>query len=509
MTSAELQKIIDKAKKDKIGLEGTIKALGNQLLAEKNKAKPSDSVIKSLNKQIADTKADLGKINSEISINEKYKSSLEKTVTVDNKLKNLYSTYNTLLARGESTASIESQIEAALQDRKTALGILTSGAPSYVPKSPIPDNWKKTTTTPKPTTTKTVTTSTTKIPSGTTTKAVGGTTTTTAAPGGTTTKKPARTFEQITEGDEFWFNLPDYIFDQDEELKKILVEAVNGEWDNAKFLAAVENRSTWWQKNAGPIRERIIDLAKYRDLQSRGIDTTNTKYGIYLRTALGSIKSRAQELGGVALSDAQAQKIAEQVYNGFLDEDQTAIDRLILPYIGKITTIIGGKSTQTYSGEALKNYQMLQAIAFQNGLSLKDILPDVSTATTAGDLEKAVLQKIALGEINVNAVAQAARNLAAQGQPEYVKNLLTQGYDLAQVFAPYRNVMAGELEINPDQIQLNDPVLRSAITDKGEMNMYDFKKTLRKDSRWQYTENARNETSNAVYAVLRDFGFQG
>lgn len=507
MTVAELQKIIDKAKKNKISLEGTLKAIGNELVAEKNKPKPNDAAIKRLNKQLIDIRTDINKLNSEITLNEKYKTSLSKTVTIDNKLKNLYSQYNTLIARGESTASVEKQIEATLQDRKSALGGMSASAPGYVPKSPIPSNWKKTTT-PKPTTTKKVTTSTTVKttvkPNVSTTESV----VTTAEPG-TTTKKPFKTFEEITAGTEFWYNLPDYIFEQDDQLKRILEEAVQNDWDNEKFLSVVRSKSTWWQKNEGPIRERIIDLAKYNDLRSRGIDVSKTAYGLYLSKNLNAVKSRAQEIAGVSLSDAQAQKIVEQIYNGFLDDDQTAIDRLILPYLGKITTIAGGKSTQTYGGEALKNYQMLQSIAFQNGLTLKDILPNVSTATTEGDLEKAVLQKIALGEINVNAVAQAARNLAAQGQPKYVKDLLTQGYDLSQIFAPYRNVMAGELEINPDEIQLNDPVLRSAITDKGELNMYDFKKTLRKDGRWQYTENARNETASAVYSILRDFGFQG
>jgi hypothetical protein len=70
--------------------------------------------------------------------------------------------------------------------------------------------------------------------------------------------------------------------------------------------------------------------------------------------------------------------------------------------------------------------------------------------------------------------------------------------------------MANILEIDdPNQIDLNDPVLRSAITDKGDMNVYDFKKLLRRDSRWQYTEQARQDVSTAALDVLRDFGFQG
>jgi hypothetical protein len=48
-----------------------------------------------------------------------------------------------------------------------------------------------------------------------------------------------------------------------------------------------------------------------------------------------------------------------------------------------------------------------------------------------------------------------------------------------------------------------------AISDQGDMNLYDFKKALRKDSRWQYTEDARTEVADSALKVLRDFGFQG
>ena len=120
-----------------------------------------------------------------------------------------------------------------------------------------------------------------------------------------------------------------------------------------------------------------------------------------------------------------------------------------------------------------------------------------------------MLQGIATGAIDPNRLAQDARKLAAQGQPQYVRDLLGQGYNLDQVFAPYRQTMANVLEINPDEIDLNDQTLRSAISDKGDMNIYDFKKTLKRDNRWQYTESAKQEVSDMTLKILRDFGFQG
>jgi len=47
------------------------------------------------------------------------------------------------------------------------------------------------------------------------------------------------------------------------------------------------------------------------------------------------------------------------------------------------------------------------------------------------------------------------------------------------------------------------------INEKGDVNLYDYSKALRQDSRWQYTGNAREAVSDSALTVLRNFGFQG
>jgi hypothetical protein len=69
--------------------------------------------------------------------------------------------------------------------------------------------------------------------------------------------------------------------------------------------------------------------------------------------------------------------------------------------------------------------------------------------------------------------------------------------------------MATTLELDPASIKLDDPVLRSAIGPDREMTTFDFKRALRKDSRWQYTDQAREDVSTAALGILRDFGFTG
>ena len=308
---------------------------------------------------------------------------------------------------------------------------------------------------------------------------------------------------------EFWYDLPDYIFKLDKKLGDLLVKAVKEGWDNKKFLAAAE-LTPWWQKNSSAIRTRIVDRAKYDELKAAGEDVSKSDYGLYLAKQMRSVKAKAKEIAGVTLTDEQAQSVAQKIYDGFLDDDPLAINALITPFIGRTTSIVGTGTKQTgFGGQALQSYQTLQSIAKANGFALKDILPNISAVTAGGDLETAVLRGLANGDIDINRVAQDARMLAAQGQPQYVRDLLSQGYDLENIYAPYRQTMASVLEIDPNQIDLNDSTLRMAITDKGDMNLYDFKKALRQDNRWQYTGTAKEEVSNAALKVLRDFGFQG
>lgn len=321
-------------------------------------------------------------------------------------------------------------------------------------------------------------------------------------------KQPSR-FEDLIGRTEFWYNLPDYIFKVNPALQGILVKAVDEGWDDAKFLAAAQ-QTPWWQQNSASIRTRIVDKAKYDELRSQGLDVSKTDYALDSASIKRRIKGIAQQKGA-NLSEDQLDAIVAQAYNGFLENDSVALTQLIAPYIGTIPAILKGAQgiSSTYSGEALKNYQTLQDVARQNGFKLQDILPNMGISTNDKNLESTILSKIATGDLDVNAIAQNARLLAAAGQPQYVRDLLGQGYDLSAIYAPYRTAMAGILELNPDQIDLNDPTLRMGITDKGDMNLYDYRKMLKQDNRWQYTANASQEVSDAALRVLRDFGMMG
>ena len=116
--------------------------------------------------------------------------------------------------------------------------------------------------------------------------------------------------------------------------------------------------------------------------------------------------------------------------------------------------------------------------------------------------------RIAAGE-PIETFKQTIRNAAKLGLPDNVKNLVDQGIDLDTIYSPYKQTMASILEINPDSISLNDPTLRMGIASDKEMPLYEYQRALKKDPRWQYTNNAKEDVSNSVQKVLKDFGFMG
>ena len=302
------------------------------------------------------------------------------------------------------------------------------------------------------------------------------------------------------------FEIPETIFKNVPSLTKILDRYVKENWTESKLRKAIRE-DVWFRKNSAVIKQRYVQLYNYQDLVDTGqIDPNkpgNTQFEQDIAKLERQVADKARAMGsGIASDPDQIKTVARKMYltNQGIDDPMTT--DFIAAAIRPVTSTIGGVATQTYSGQALKDYQAIQEIARSNGLRVKDIVP-------GGMNERQVLEGIATGRLDANRIAQDTRILAQQGQPQYVRDLLSQGYNLDQVFAPYRQTMANLLEINADEIDLNDSTLRSAISDKGDMNIYDFKKTLKRDNRWQYTENAKQEVADATLKILRDFGLQG
>lgn len=319
-----------------------------------------------------------------------------------------------------------------------------------------------------------------------------------------TVSKEQKYSDAIAKAQEL-YQMPDIIFKNVPSLNKLLQRYINDELTLAQFQKELGN-DIWFRQNSQEIKNRYIQKFNFEDLTKSGQATGTTDYEQQIARITQQVQNKARQLGA-SLDSTQAQQIAEDLYIFNQDANDTVVTNRIASFIRPSAAMVGGQVTEGYSGQALKNYQGLQAIAKANGFKLDDILP--KDAYGKPQTAEQILQGIAKGTIDTDRLQQDVRKLAALGQPQYVRDLLGQGYDLETIYSPYKQRMATVLELNPDAIDLRDPSLRMAISDKGDMNLFDYERSLRKDNRWQYTQNANDEVSGAVLNVLRDFGFRG
>jgi hypothetical protein len=212
---------------------------------------------------------------------------------------------------------------------------------------------------------------------------------------------------------------------------------------------------------------------------------------------LGSKLTQAQKKAATRTQYVtKAGKVTATVTGG-LDEEQFLIDifqkdKKFAPEI----KLIQEKKKAAEASEANTTRQDLMKTALNNGVTLDE------------ESIKGFEQRIKAGE-SLDAIKNTIRSTASLGMPDNVKKIIESGVDLATIYSPYKSLLAQTLEVNPNSITLNDPTLRMAIGPDKEMSLYEYQRSLRKDPRWQYTDQARQEVSSTASRVLKDFGFQG
>ena len=309
----------------------------------------------------------------------------------------------------------------------------------------------------------------------------------------------------------------DSIFLYNDELGNLLREAVgdiddpNDDMSSDEFERRLA-QTDWALSGAETWRSRSAEKRQYSDLLSKyenqlRLAATETERG-KIQEKIDSLKKNSEYGRGVASTKAAILRIASgligtpspevldalasEIYDAGIEDDANQIrDKVLSRFSYKAGNIIGGT--------AGTNLSDLRKTAAANGIELDEIY---------GDKVQDWLKRVAQGE-SIETFKSLIRDRAAIGLPDKVANLLRQGLDLEDVYDPYRKIMASVLELQPDSIKLSDPTLTGAFTADRELPLYEFKRMLRKDPRWQYTDNAREETSSVALQILRDFGFQG
>jgi hypothetical protein len=247
-------------------------------------------------------------------------------------------------------------------------------------------------------------------------------------------------------------------------------------------LAITENINKVYQKfygrDARP-EELAIELPKAKDLykdkkgQSKSTIKETYKNGLL-------VKSEYLTADGSDPILKLEDKVQKQFVSG-----KVAVNKLNIP-----------------EGPAGKYFVDIKDLARNNGISLSDAAA------------KTYATQIVAGIVDENTVANVIRQSAASAFPQYADQIKA-GLNLNTLANPYIQSMSNILEIPDGAIDLFDPTVRGALSytmpdgKLGTKSLYEFEKDLRRDPRWQYTDNAKQSVSSSVQRVLQDFGFMG
>ena len=237
-----------------------------------------------------------------------------------------------------------------------------------------------------------------------------------------------------------------------------------------------------------------IKLNEFQSLLRADARYSKTPQAAAQASVRQQIADRAK-LTGAKVTNADIDTILNDLMaTGIESITQAAIDAKLRDFI----IYTSGPSAVT-AGQAGDNLDILKRTATANGLDL-----DTAFGTSIQDW----LRNIDQGE-SIETYKRLIRDTASRGLPDNIKKTMQQGVDLTAILDPYRNYMARILEINPESIPLSDPTLRSAIGPEKEVTLYEYQRMLRKDPRWQYTNQARADVSDAIKTVAQDFGLVG
>ena len=250
----------------------------------------------------------------------------------------------------------------------------------------------------------------------------------------------------------------------------------------------------------GPELQKVFDLY-------RAGRTTEAQDELY-KTKFGRLRPGAQE---IVLARAERSDIYKEDLRKFIINTRKTLransldasDEELEAYYVKGTPIEviqddviqkGAFKPSEVGGTGLGNLNTLLKTARSNGVAEKNIplllgfedMDEVGRALAAG-------QDIAVFQSKL-------RNYGATAMPDFIRKQIAEGADLDDAIAPYRTVLADELEIPLEQVDVTDKTIQDGLANN--FNLSQFRRAVRKDPRWPYTNNAKSTVIKSINAIL-------
>jgi hypothetical protein len=300
------------------------------------------------------------------------------------------------------------------------------------------------------------------------------------------------------------FNITAAYLATDESLQKAFKEIISkGITDPTRMQRIIEN-TDWWKNYTN-------DYRQYMQVKQ----TNPAEFAKNLNDAKNTLLSQAQSMG-IDIDDAEAERLADLMLQGaskknadgtFTFYDEKWLRQQFASMIDfSQTKTIGGITFTDYDGELANLADSIYKTAADYGID--------STMNNQAftNWMQAAMKGVVAGTMTQQDVDEAIRDMAISNFPG-LANQIMQGFTVRQAAASQLNAIANELELDPNTMSLNDNLVMQVLNTRDAggnmvpMTAFEARKAARKDSRWQFTQNATTEYSSIAGKILEDFGF--
>jgi murein DD-endopeptidase MepM/ murein hydrolase activator NlpD len=306
------------------------------------------------------------------------------------------------------------------------------------------------------------------------------------------------------------FSIAAAVIGADKSLQDALnrILGVNGEpmVEDPYLQEQIIKSTSWWKSQTDT--QRQFDWAKETNPGQFAADLQLNASEIVKKFAANGLNITAQD----------AIKYAEQMMKQAIIQDGKVI-RFDADYINKLMANaidftkndkIGGRVVYTkLSGNLETLAQSLYKQAWDYGY------PQTMSNGGFTNWFETSIKGLVGGTLNPQQIDDQLQARAKSFAPG-LANLIDQGQTLRQAADPWLQAMADVWEVGSvNEIDLNDEYVQRALNSTNEkgvvapINLYDAKKLARRSSKWDMTQNAKEEKTRIAGRILQDFGFMG
>lgn len=300
------------------------------------------------------------------------------------------------------------------------------------------------------------------------------------------------------------FNITAAYLATDESLQKAFKEIISkGITDPTRMQRIIEN-TDWWKNYTN-------DYRQYMQVKQ----TNPAEFAKNLNDAKNTLLSQAQSMG-IDIDDAEAERLADLMLQGaskknadgtFTFYDEKWLRQQFASMIDfSQTKTIGGITFTDYDGELANLADSIYKTAAEYGIN------SVMNNQAFTNWMQAAMKGVVAGTMTQQDIDEAIRDMAISNFPG-LANQIMQGFTVRQAASSQLNAIANELELDPNTMSLNDNLVMQVLNGRDAngnmvpMTAFEARKAARKDSRWQFTQNATTEYSSIAGKILEDFGF--